>query len=209
VNVCDINTADGHLTCTPTTTGISSPFGITVSGTKVYIGSGSGPQVCSTDVTGNLIDCTPVNVVMPALPIYRVVAFRGTNAYITAGNDLQVCDWDSTSGEIAGCSITGLDVPNFKDSITLVGNYAYVSTFKVPEFTGQVYVCAIDEDGTLQSCQDSGATGVNITQQMAAFGSLIWLTSWKDIEAVVVCSINDETGLLSDCIDSVSRFFLS
>jgi hypothetical protein len=161
VTSCAINTADGTLSnCATTINSLGYTLGIAVGDRYAYISSSSGAtSQCDVNVDATLSGCIATASGISGLSI----ALSGSVAFIASySNGLATCAIDAGTGNLTGCTTTGVNGYNIR-AVAAGNGYAYVggyySDFAHFGITSHVYLCAVSGQA-VSNCavSDGGAT---------------------------------------------------
>jgi len=216
VTVCQVNSATGALSnCTDSGgTGFSSPDGVAFSpnGDIFYTsnaGGGGSVSACLVNATtGLLSSCVNNSSITFSTPADMTINSAGTLAYIVnrTASTVSICN---VSGQIVNsCNALSGSFINAPEGITLSpsGLKAYIANAG----NNEVVVCNVMQDsfGLLDNCsvtqgafRGTGNLGINNTGTTAYVPNQL-------INTVFMCQIDQVTGELSSCSDSLGMGFI-
>jgi hypothetical protein len=132
-----------------------------------------------------------------------------TNNDATAGTVLK-CSLNATTGATENCTTQQGTYQN-PAGITVNGNYAYITNYGA----NTIQQCTIGSDGSLSSCADAGAAGLNGPTDIQFKNNFAYIvnnlgsktvlnsdgTTNTWVGSVSQCSVDASTGVLSNCHD--------
>ena len=190
VSLCSINSQTGALSgCHTTGSGFSGPDGVVINsaGTQAYISNAANPEVSLCQIsasTGELSSCRP------------------TGSGFSVQSDIAINPTVNPEPLLGGCVATSEFSGPEGVALNASGSHAYVTN----NTDNTITLCSFDGDGVLTGCETTGGTFTGFGNlAFNSTGRLAYVPSSRS--SVSVCSVDQNTGGLSACVDSTGTGF--
>ncbi len=203
VNVCNISNRI-LSNCGLTGSSLSSPRGIAISNGYAYIANSNNNTVTSCAVNAKVLSGCALTGSGFNAP-YGITINNGY-AYITNFGSNTVSYCVVNSGTLSSCATTGSGFVS-PSAIAINNGFAYVTN---PSPNNRVFVCTVNQDGTLTGCVDSGVGATfNNPYGIAINNGIAYIVNSNAGGSVSQCTINTTTGAFFSCANSGATVFSS